>query len=77
MNLVVGYLIDALETAKIWQNLNLIIVSDHGMTNLKEDEFISLNDYLDIDLIDQDKTFCAEIGNIHPNSNKNVYFRLN
>ena len=72
MNSVVGYLIDSLQKAQIWSNLNLIIVSDHGMTNLNENECIIMKDHLNLNLIDQEKTHCAEIGNIYPKSNEDV-----
>uniref|UniRef100_A0A2K6MNF7 Ectonucleotide pyrophosphatase/phosphodiesterase family member 5 n=1 Tax=Rhinopithecus bieti TaxID=61621 RepID=A0A2K6MNF7_RHIBE len=51
-----GYLIQMLKKAKLWHTLNLIITSDHGMTQCSEERLIELDQYLDKDhytLIDQ------------------------
>ncbi|KAF6113634.1 ectonucleotide pyrophosphatase/phosphodiesterase family member 5 [Phyllostomus discolor] len=51
-----GYLIQMLKKAKLWNTLNLIITSDHGMTQCSEERVIELDQYLDKDhyvLIDQ------------------------
>ncbi|XP_004710938.1 ectonucleotide pyrophosphatase/phosphodiesterase family member 5 [Echinops telfairi] len=51
-----GYLIKMLKKAKLWGTLNLIITSDHGMTQCSEERIIELDQYLDRDhyvLIDQ------------------------
>ncbi|XP_045657653.1 ectonucleotide pyrophosphatase/phosphodiesterase family member 5 [Ursus americanus] len=51
-----GYLIQMLKKAKLWNILNLIITSDHGMTQCSEERIIELDQYLDKDhyiLIDQ------------------------
>ncbi|KAM9665726.1 ectonucleotide pyrophosphatase/phosphodiesterase family member 5 isoform 1-T2 [Trichechus inunguis] len=45
-----GYLIRMLKKAKLWNMLNLIITSDHGMTQCSEDRIIELDQYLDKDL---------------------------
>ncbi|XP_036910063.1 ectonucleotide pyrophosphatase/phosphodiesterase family member 5 [Sturnira hondurensis] len=51
-----GYLIQMLKKAKLWNTLNLVITSDHGMTQCSEERVIELDQYLDKDhyvLIDQ------------------------
>lgn len=73
MNSIIGYLIDSLEKAKIWKNLNLILISDHGMAKLKDNELILINKYIDMKLLDQNKSYCAEVSNIYPSSNNNVF----
>ncbi|XP_006881994.1 PREDICTED: ectonucleotide pyrophosphatase/phosphodiesterase family member 5 [Elephantulus edwardii] len=45
-----GYLIKMLRKAKLWNTLNLIITSDHGMTQCSEERIIELDRYLDNDL---------------------------
>lgn len=45
-----GYLIKMLKKAKLWNVVNLIITSDHGMTQCSEDRIIELDLYLDKDL---------------------------
>ena len=46
MDELLGYLIDRLETLDIYSKLDLIIVSDHGMTNVDRDRRIIIDDYL-------------------------------
>nr|XP_002746650.2 ectonucleotide pyrophosphatase/phosphodiesterase family member 5 [Callithrix jacchus]XP_008992776.2 ectonucleotide pyrophosphatase/phosphodiesterase family member 5 [Callithrix jacchus] len=51
-----GYLLQMLRKAKLWNSLNLIITSDHGMTQGSEERVIELDQYVDKDhytLIDQ------------------------
>ncbi|XP_006076213.4 ectonucleotide pyrophosphatase/phosphodiesterase family member 5 [Bubalus bubalis] len=51
-----GYLIQMLKKAKLWNVLNLIITSDHGMTQCSQERIIELDQYLDREhytLIDQ------------------------
>ncbi|XP_055982106.1 ectonucleotide pyrophosphatase/phosphodiesterase family member 5 [Sorex fumeus] len=45
-----GYLIKMLKKAKLWNVLNLIITSDHGMTQCSDERVIELDRYLDRDL---------------------------
>uniref|UniRef100_I3MI62 Ectonucleotide pyrophosphatase/phosphodiesterase family member 5 n=2 Tax=Ictidomys tridecemlineatus TaxID=43179 RepID=I3MI62_ICTTR len=51
-----GYLIQMLKKAKLWNVVNLIITSDHGMTQCSKERVIELDQYLDKDqytLVDQ------------------------
>ncbi|XP_006149138.1 ectonucleotide pyrophosphatase/phosphodiesterase family member 5 [Tupaia chinensis] len=51
-----GYLIQMLQKAELWDVVNLIITSDHGMTQCSKERIIELDQYLDKDhytLIDQ------------------------
>lgn len=51
-----GYLIQRLKEAKLWDVVNLIVTSDHGMTQCSKERVIELDQYLDRDhytLIDQ------------------------
>ncbi|XP_036270993.1 ectonucleotide pyrophosphatase/phosphodiesterase family member 5 [Pipistrellus kuhlii] len=45
-----GYLMQMLKKANLWDTLNLIITSDHGMTQCSEERVIELDQYLDRDL---------------------------
>ncbi|NP_001316549.1 ectonucleotide pyrophosphatase/phosphodiesterase family member 5 isoform 4 precursor [Mus musculus] len=42
-----GYLIKMLKRAKLWNNVNLIVTSDHGMTQCSKQRVIELDRYLD------------------------------
>uniref|UniRef100_F7C789 Ectonucleotide pyrophosphatase/phosphodiesterase family member 5 n=1 Tax=Monodelphis domestica TaxID=13616 RepID=F7C789_MONDO len=77
-----GYLISELNKEKLWDKMNLIITSDHGMTQCSGEKIIELDQYVDPNdyiLIDHspvrailpkkgkfDKIFAA-LNNAHPN----------
>ncbi|XP_002714505.1 ectonucleotide pyrophosphatase/phosphodiesterase family member 5 [Oryctolagus cuniculus] len=42
-----GYLIQMLKNAKLWNTVNLIITSDHGMTQCSKQRVIELDQYVD------------------------------
>lgn len=44
-----GQLIDRLEESGLWPDVNVIIVSDHGMAELDDEKVIFLDDYVDLD----------------------------
>ena len=46
MDNLLGYLLQNLESLEIFSNLNLIIVSDHGMTNVSKERRIVLDNYI-------------------------------
>ena len=48
----VGYLIDQLKKFNLFDSLNLIITSDHGMQNITNKTIIYLDDYVNTDLFD-------------------------
>ncbi|XP_053140055.1 ectonucleotide pyrophosphatase/phosphodiesterase family member 5 [Hemicordylus capensis] len=45
-----GYLVSELKKAKLWDTLNVIITSDHGMAQSSRDRIIELDHYVDRDL---------------------------
>lgn len=45
----VGYLIAALQERRLFQNVNLVVVSDHGMAKTSTDSVIVIDDYIDLD----------------------------
>ena len=47
MDSLLGYLINELENLEIYTELNIIIVSDHGMSNVSKERRIVVEDYLD------------------------------
>ena len=49
MDLLLGYIVDQLRTLDIYNKLNIIIVSDHGMTNLDRSKVILLDEYMNLD----------------------------
>ena len=49
---LLGYLLDKLNTLDIKDQINLIIVSDHGMSTVTQEKLIYLDDFLDKEMID-------------------------
>ncbi len=49
MDEVLGYLMDELKRTGLSETTNLIMVSDHGMTDLSEEKVIFLDDIIDLD----------------------------
>jgi predicted AlkP superfamily pyrophosphatase or phosphodiesterase len=47
-----GYLLDRMDEARLTDKLNLIIVSDHGMTELSEEKVIFLDELINLDVVD-------------------------
>jgi predicted AlkP superfamily pyrophosphatase or phosphodiesterase len=44
-----GYLIEELKRIDIWPNVDIVITSDHGMTNSSDERLIFLDDLIDLD----------------------------
>lgn len=49
---LIGYLKQELRRAKVWEDLNLVIVSDHGMAQLSGDKIIELDSIIDMDNVE-------------------------
>lgn len=75
LNNDIGYLIEKLDEAGIWPNVNIIIVSDHGMTELSPKKVIVLDEIIDLD--DVEVISWTPIAGIRPNPGKaEEIFRL-
>lgn len=44
-----GTLVERLQQEGLWENINMLITSDHGMQNLSEERLIFLDDLIDLD----------------------------
>ncbi|XP_023217195.1 ectonucleotide pyrophosphatase/phosphodiesterase family member 5-like [Centruroides sculpturatus] len=75
-----GYLIDRLKEYDVLDNIDIIIVSDHGMTNVTWDKehLINLNNYLNISSDVKYIPQIGAVGGIWPNNGKEdeVYNKL-
>ena len=49
MDALLGYTIDRLKTLDIYNKLDIIIVSDHGMANVSKDRVVLLDNYINLD----------------------------
>jgi predicted AlkP superfamily pyrophosphatase or phosphodiesterase len=50
LNEILGYLIDELKKHHLFDKLNLVITSDHGMDTISNNTVIFLDSYIDINL---------------------------
>ncbi|XP_061463108.1 bis(5'-adenosyl)-triphosphatase ENPP4 isoform X2 [Rhineura floridana] len=68
---LIGFLIEKLKTSKLWEKINIIITSDHGMAQCSTDRLIKLDECIDRDkykLIDK-----SPVAAILPNNETYVY----
>lgn len=65
MDGIVKYFIERLK-AKSKKDYNIIVLSDHGMTQVKPNHTLIVSQYVDLDLIDLNKTFFEVFSNIYP-----------
>ena len=42
---VLGYLLNSLKKISIYENVNIVVVSDHGMVDVSEARVINIDDY--------------------------------
>ena len=49
MDSIFGYLIDELSRTSVYKNLDIIVVSDHGMSDVSLDKVILLDNFIDLD----------------------------
>ncbi|CAF0962147.1 unnamed protein product [Brachionus calyciflorus] len=73
MDSVFGYLLKELEKKDILKRLNLIVVSDHGMSQLTNSQFIDINKYVNSNLIDFNKSFFHVVSSIYPKSDDKLH----
>lgn len=69
---LLGYLIGQLKAKKIYDKLNLIIVSDHGMSQLYENQNVLIGDYItNVEcVIDKKKSLLDAVAIIYPTDAK-------
>ena len=51
---ILGYLLDQIKTLSIKDRINIIIVSDHGMSTVTEDKLVFLDDFIPKDMVSYD-----------------------
>src|SRR5690606_22012863 len=47
-----GYLIQRLEDAGIWPDINLVVTSDHGMTEISDEKLVLIDQIIDLDEVE-------------------------
>ena len=51
MDALIGRLIKSLKARKIYDKINIIITTDHGMASTSKDSMIFLDDYIDMNIL--------------------------
>ncbi len=74
MDKILEYLIQRLEQESILDNLNIVIVSDHGMASMLQNGTQLIGNYLDVSWIDSSKTIYGVVSNIYPKNESLVNF---
>ena len=74
MDKSLGYLFNLFKREKLYDRLNIVIVSDHGMTSMMNDSVIQLNDHVNTSLIDFNRTILEESSLIYPISDEAVNY---
>lgn len=67
MDGIIGNLLNQLEQNKLLKNMNIIILSDHGMANSKAAPIL-VTDYVDTNLIDMNRSIFNYVSNVYPKS---------
>ena len=71
-----GYLVQRLCLAGVYERMNVLVVSDHGMARLNEKTAnINLKDVVSLEIVDLDKSVLGEVSNIYPKTDRHVSIR--
>lgn len=64
---LIGMMLDNLKKFKIYEHINIIITSDHGMTSKKPNCEINASMFLNMSLIEiENKTIFGQVSHIYP-----------
>lgn len=74
MDSILGYLLDGLNRLKMENKINILIVSDHGITTMSKDQFVFVQNYVNMSLIDDLKTIYSVCSNVYVKSDEYVWF---
>ena len=68
MDQVLGYLINRMKEEQIFDKINIIIVSDHGMAQMETKSIILVSQYVKnyTSVINSSKTIYGIVSNIYP-----------
>ncbi len=67
---LIAIVLDKLKKLNIYEHLNIIITSDHGMAAAKPDCKILVFDYIDENFIDMNKTIFGQVSHIYPKAGR-------
>lgn len=66
MDETIGYLINKFEESNIFNDVNIILMSDHGMAQMKESRVIVLKDYINTANYNSTRSINGVVAHIHP-----------
>lgn len=73
---LVGYLIEEMKKKNLWENTNLLIVSDHGMTDVSKERLVVLDDFINTDDIEIIEGSPSVMMNVKSGKLDEVYSKL-
>ena len=78
MDQVLGYLIERMKQEEILDNINIIVLSDHGMAKMQDKSEIFVQNYVQDyqTLINLNKTVFGIVSNIYPINETMVNFNF-
>ncbi len=73
---LMGYILEELERLKLANQTNIIVVSDHGMSEISRERIVVLDDYINPDLLQIISTSPALMANVKDDKLEEVYQAL-
>ena len=77
MDTLLGYIIAEMKRYKLWDTVNLIVTSDHGMHESPSNQIITLSEIADIENLVEEIGDNGAISNLLPKENKTMEVSLN
>lgn len=72
MDSLIGVLVSKLKAAEIYDKINIVIVSDHGMAEVNAQNVLNIYDYVNKTMIDADKSIYGIVNHIRTTSSQYV-----
>ena len=72
MDSLIGVLISKLKAAEIFEKINIVIVSDHGMAEVNSKNVLNIYDYVNKTMIDADKSIYGTVNHIRTTAIQHV-----
>ena len=73
---LLGRLINNLKRHDLYEKINIIILSDHGMARMNEKSTLNITQYVNESLFDANRTVYGATANIHPTEGNVIYLQF-
>lgn len=73
---LMGYLIQTMKKKELWGKLDVMIVSDHGMSSISRDKIVLMDDYFDVNDVEVISSSPVVMLNTKPGKLESVYSSL-